>query len=358
MLALIIVLIVIVVLLALFLAFYLFYRSRLKTIFSIKKLTNYDDKYDLYSVDIKYHYDLDKIISHGVDTTEATEKTLAKFAFPLIPVKVDVPSFGCSCFTIRTNDDRVVMGRNYDFRYDTSGMLVNCHPKNGYKSIAFASLNNIGFNEVKDRNSKMASLITPFVCLDGINEKGLSMAILTLDSKPTMHNTGKEKIGTGFMLRAVLDNAATVDEAIELFKKYDMAASNGRDYHFIVSDAKGNSVAIEYDPEKEDRPMVVTPTRSITNFFIMHIDKVLPSQKNGIYGHGKERYDKIEKVLIDNEGKYNNEVGWEALMAAAQEPGADVTSNTQWSILFDNTNKSAEISLRRRFNDKYTFYVN
>ena len=37
--------------------------------------------------------------------------------------------------------------------------------------------------------------------------------------------------------------------------------------------------------------MVATPIRSITNFFGLYKDKVLPNQKNGIYGHGKERYD-------------------------------------------------------------------
>lgn len=35
------------------------------------------------------------------------------------------------------------MGRNYDFRKNTSAMLVYSSPKNYYKSIAIAALNNV-----------------------------------------------------------------------------------------------------------------------------------------------------------------------------------------------------------------------
>ena len=38
------------------------------------------------------------------------------------------------------------MGRNYDFKNDTSAMLVYCTPKDGYASVAFAALDNINAN--------------------------------------------------------------------------------------------------------------------------------------------------------------------------------------------------------------------
>lgn len=43
---------------------------------------------------------------------------------------------------------------------------------------------------------------------------------------------------------------------------------------------------------------------------------------------------------------------WEALKAAAQKPFAEhITSNTQWSIVYDDTNLTAEIVLCRNWND-------
>lgn len=115
---------------------------------------------------------------------------------------------------------------------------------------------------------------------------------------------------------------------------------------------------VEFDCDKDWRPMVVTPTRSVTNFFVMYKDKVLPFQRNGEYGHGRERYDAIEDILSahENEALSNKQVAWEALRASSQEPKeGDVTSNTQWSIVYDNQNFSGEVSIRRNWDVVYRF---
>ena len=198
---------------------------------------------------------------------------------------------------------------------------------------------------------KLATLTAPFICLDGMNEKGVSIAVLTLDSEPVHQNTGKPVIGTTLAIRLILDRAASTAEAVELLQQYDMFASSGRDYHFYITDSTGDGRVIEYDCESETRKMVATPVRSVTNFFALYEDQVLPNQRNGIYGHGKERYDKME-ALFDYEEVYTKDAAWEALKAAAQEPSADdITSNTQWSILYDDTNLTAEIILRRNWDD-------
>ena len=52
-------------------------------------------------------------------------------------VHIKAPDFGCSAFTLQEADGNVLMGRNYDFKRDTSAMLVYCEPKSGYKSRGF-----------------------------------------------------------------------------------------------------------------------------------------------------------------------------------------------------------------------------
>lgn len=190
------------------------------------------------------------------------------------------------------------MGRNYDFKNDTSAMLVYCTPKDGYKSVGFAALDNVSAN-VPDESlkKKLTALTAPFICLDGMNEKGVSIAVLTLDSEPVFQNTGKPVIATTLAIRLVLDHAASTEEVIELLRGYDMFASSGRDYHFYITDASGDSRVVEYDCESDTRELVATPIRTITNFYGLYIDKVLPNQRNGIYGHGQERYDAVEEVL-------------------------------------------------------------
>ncbi len=327
------------------------YTGRFQTIRTIEKVTDYEE-YNLYRMDVKYEYDLDRLIEYGITDDQSLVDAIVEEALPILPVQIDVPDFGCSAFTLQEADGDILMGRNYDFRRDTSAMLVYCEPEDGYKSVGFAALDNISANTPEESmKKKLATLTAPFICLDGMNEKGVSIAVLTLDSEPVHQNTGKPVIGTTLAIRLILDRAASTAEAVELLQQYDMFASSGRDYHFYITDSTGDGRVIEYDCESENRELVATPVRSVTNFFALYEDQVLPNQRNGIYGHGKERYDKME-ALFDYEEVYTKDVAWEALKAAAQEPSADdITSNTQWSILYDDTNLTAEIILRRNWDD-------
>ena len=327
------------------------YTGRFQTIRTIEKVTDYED-YNLYCMDVKYDYDLDRVIEYGITDDQSLVDAIVEEAIPMLPVHIRVPDFGCSAFTLQEADGDILMGRNYDFRRDTSAMLVYCEPENGYKSVGFAAMDNISVNNPKESmKKKLATLTAPFICLDGMNEKGVSIAVLTLDSEPVHQNTGKPVIGTTLAIRLILDRAASTAEAVELLQQYDMFASGGRDYHFYITDSTGDGRVIEYDCESETRELVATPVRSVTNFFALYKDQVLPDQRNGIYGHGKERYDKME-ALFDYEEIYTKDVAWEALKAAAQEPSAeDITSNTQWSIVYDDTNLTAEIILRRNWED-------
>lgn len=329
------------------------YFTRIQTIGSIEQLTDYEDGYNLYRMDVKYDYSIENVINRGIEDDQMMIDSMIKEVLPLLPVTIKVPNFGCTSFSLTDMDGDVHMGRNYDFKRDTSAMLVYCTPKDGYKSVAVAALDNVSAN-VPDENikKKLASLAAPFICLDGINEKGVSISVLTLDSEPVRQNTGKPVISTTLAIRLVLDRAATTEEAVELLRSYDMYSASGRDYHFYITDASGDGRVVEYDCESETRELVATPTEAVTNFFILYKEKALPNQKNGIYGHGRERYDAVMKVLEEEKGNYTNDTVWTAMKSAAQNPNpVDVTSNTQWSVSYNNTDLTAEIVIRRNWED-------
>ena len=333
-------------------AFGVLYAGRIKTMSSIQKITDYSDGYNLYRMNVDYDYQLDDIIKRGITDDQSMIDAILAEALPLLPVKIKAPKFGCTAFTLTDENGQTHMGCNYDFKRDTSAMLVYCTPKNGYKSVAFAAMDNVSAN-VPDENlkKKLASLTAPFICLDGMNEKGVSIAVLTLDSTPVHHDTGKPTIATTLAIRLVLDRAATTQEAVDLLRGYDMFASSGRDYHFYITDASGDGRAVEYDCDSPTRELVDTKIEAITNFYAIYKEKVLPNQKNGIYGHGRERYDAVMEVL-ETQSPYTDATVWEALKASSQDPNpVDITSNTQWSINFNNTARTAAIALRRNWQD-------
>jgi choloylglycine hydrolase len=136
-----------------------------------------------------------------------------------------------------------------------------------------------------------------------------------------------------------------------------MFAVGGSDYHFYVADSSGDARVIEYDCESDTRELVDTPVRTTTNFYQLYFDRVLPNQRNGIYGHGKERYERIEEILTANESNLTKATAWEALSAAQQDGNNEKKSKTQWSAVYDNTQLTAEISIRRNWEDITTYHL-
>lgn len=79
---------------------------------------------------------------------------------------------------------------------------------------------------------KIITLAAPYAPLDGVNEKGLAVAVLRIGDEPTNQDTGRTDITTTTAIRLMLDKAANVDEALELLAQYDMHSSAGSCYHF------------------------------------------------------------------------------------------------------------------------------
>lgn len=194
--------------------------------------------------------------------------------------------------------------------------------------------------------------------------RSVYVAYYLYDYISSSHETDIDRVLQTMLLDQIiakLDKIIAQQEEIILnqrmqLAKQDAFASSGRDYHFYITDASGDGRVLEYDCNDPARPLTVTPSRSVTNFFVMYKDNVLPNQRNGVYGHGRERYDAIEEILDANAGSIDREIAWQALQAASQAPNPkDVTSNTQWSILYDNTALTAEAVIRRDWNTKTSY---
>lgn len=345
----------------------------IRTMDTIENITNYNSKYNLYSMRIMYDYSIDNVIRNFTDLirldkfecgSEGNEEKFMEAAMASIMAEVPVDMlkgfglqpFGCSSFTLDMSTDNgrfVGMGRNYDFSIDTSAMMVYCQPKDGYKSIGFAALDNVGVtNPLLKTDNQKQTLYAPFICLDGMNEEGVSIAVLVVNGEPVCQfDTKKSDIFTSLAIRLVLDRAASTDEAVKLLDKYNMIAIGGRDYHFYISDTKGDGRVVEYNYKNPDiMETVVTPAEAVTNFYMFDDEH---------YGHGYDRYITIRKVF-DEAGKNKDykETAWMALKGTSQMPvEGDITSNTQWSILFNNSDLTLEIVFRRNWEDVYKFSV-
>lgn len=236
-------------------------------------------------------------------------------------------------------------------------MMCYCHPKDGYSSVCFSALSNLGMNDPFESETTMAAmLVAPLIPLDGMNEKGLAIAVLTLPSEPTRQRNGKPVLPTPVLIRLVPDRCASTQEAVDLIAGYDCMATSGRDYHYYITDASGDGRVVEWDCEQEDRPMVVTPLRTITNYFAKYEDIVISVQQNGMYGQDKERRDRVEAAIEAAGDATEKETAWQAVQAASTAPNPEsIISNTQWSVVYNITDLAHEFILHRHWEDRFAF---
>ncbi len=333
------------------------YASRLRSVRSLDCVME-EGGFGVYDMRIDYPYDIDRVISRGIFDDESLSEAIVAEALPFLPAHIGTSHFGCSAASFADGQGNVFMLRNYDYKDDTSALLVHCAPKHGYRSVGTVALNKIGACNLRKMKKRLACLTAPFICLDGMNEKGVSIAVLTLDSEPVFQQTGKPVIVPTIAIRLVLDRAASTAEAVELMRGYDMLASAGRDYHYYISDASGDGRVVEYDCDSPSRELVATPVRTVTNFYELYRDRARGPRDEQVdesrkrYGHGKDRYERIEEILSRDEAarRLSKLSAWEALEASSQLPNpGDATSNTQWSIVYNLRAKTAEMALRRDF---------
>ena len=304
--------------------------ERLRTIRNIRQIEG-----DLYRVDYYANYKLEKLLTQGVKDVDDLLKFVSKELFFGYPIKVnenllDDELSACTAFVATTPEGEKIVGRNFDYA-QTGAMLVYTRPKNAYASYSMICLAHLAMCEENNTMpnrliGKIMALTCPFACVDGLNEKGLSVSVLLLDAEPTAQDTGKTPITTTVAVRMLLDKCATTDEAVKELEKYDMYSSAGAPYHFLITDANGKTVVVAWPEQK----MVVTNDIFVTNF------QLAPGKDKGV-GFGHDRYDIVKDSFEKTKGILSQADAME-LLSHVKLPQA-----TQWSIVYNKTDFSAII---------------
>lgn len=154
-----------------------------------------------------------------------------------------------------TDTGHDLMVRNMDWYPAVPGMMVATAPTDGYRSVGVAPVMTGKANATPTTDELETSAnIAPLTTMDGVNEKGLSAAILQIH-RWQAPNDGKPSISQLAVVRLLLDKAATVDEAISLLGRYDIAAYGDKyaslgGLHYALADATGAKATIEFDGGK------------------------------------------------------------------------------------------------------------
>ena len=266
-------------------------------------------------------------------------------------------NFGCTTFNATTPKGDAIFGRNYDYM-DSPAMTVWTNPEDGYASVSTVSLYFLGYGGEFLPDTLLTSLLTliaPYIPVDGMNEKGLSIGVLELETPETFQQTEKKDITTTAMIRTVLDHAATVDEAIEIFNSYDMhdLLGVGCTYHYQVADANGDTAIIEY---VNGETTVIRPdetgTLVATNFW-------LSEGVDDPDGAGHDRYETAKSMLAEKNYVVTEEEAMDILDTThiENEELHGFICSTVWSVVYNNTDRTFDICAMYDFDNVYSFSV-
>lgn len=305
--------------------------SSVKTIMTVEQVDE-----GIYQICYEKDYQLDKALAANITTEDEFLQFASKTFFLGVPLEANQDYVACSAFLTQNEEGDFIAGRNFDYS-ETDLLTIYTHPKDGYASIGMAPLAslNIGVKDGIDAMSsigKILMLASPYMCVDGINEKGLMVAVLDLNPPRIKQDTGKPKINTMIAVRMLLDRAATADEAVDLLRQYDFNSMSKMAQHIYIADAQGKSVVVEWQMNNtfgsnNGFEMYVTESQVCTNFWLCQGETT-----------GKcNRFDTLTKRLAEKPVN-SPEDAMENLDAAS-------VSWTQWSCVYDLSDFNVNVVL-------------
>ena len=256
-------------------------------------------------------------------------------------------AFGCSTISVENIDGGYYFGRNFDWN-KCDALVVLSYPENGYASFSTVNVDfirqgtGLASQYLMDEILTIAALYAP---LDGMNEKGLCISVNMIQDGDTIsQNTEKPDITTTTAIRMLLNQAADVEEALELLEQYDFHASMGYMVHLAIADSTGRSVAVEY----VDNEMNVIETPILTNFYVSE------GEKNGIgTSQSHTRFEILEQILAEKPMMDSGQVR-DALSSVSKGNFGEFES-TEWSVVFDQSALTAEYYHREDYGRRYAF---
>jgi len=159
----------------------------------------------------------------------------------------------CTRILWNDNDLAVMVGRTMDWPKSTEPILT-AFPRGMARDGGKAGPEVVVADNPARWTSKYGSLATTIYGIgtaDGINEKGLAAHLLYLNATDFgPRDASKPGLQAGLWAQYMLDNAATVAEALDLFEGIQvvMVSANGHDanVHLALEDASGDSAIIEF----------------------------------------------------------------------------------------------------------------
>lgn len=324
---------------------------------------------NIYLVDYQYDYNIDDLMAKGASSAvELLAYASSHICHNAYKFKMGEWGLGCSAYRALNTEGDYIMGRNFDYM-DAPCYIVWTHAtKDSYATVSMVDGTFMLTTDHLNPSSVMGrtqTLLAPYLCLDGMNEKGLAISILQIHADGTKQNNGKTDMFATAAIRCCLDKCATVNEAIAMFDRFDiqdtiaLGNSLGCCFHYLLTDATGDAAVIEFVNGQMNviRDSDLGDYLHVTNYYLT------PGAGDGMEAYdpeGMERFEMISEKLAENNGVLSFAESFDLLsdvhLNYRHDNGLyDIT--TLWSCVYNNTDLSMALAARMDYSKIYTFDI-
>jgi hypothetical protein len=261
----------------------------------------------------------------------------------------------------RTKDGHGILSRNFDFPTATYSQMVGAAPPADERPLA-ADPWVVELHPDTGYASLVVGIMDVMGAMDGINEAGLTVALLADNETPEPEPVGGPSVGLAEhqVVRYLLDTCATVDEAKDAL----LAAKHYYFFtpcHYVVADRTGRSFVWEHSPRR-NREVIVDQRGSDPLVCTNHLLHRWPDpdqlpDDTGPIGTAAMTYSRWRTLQTATSGgplvardDIRDQFAAVRFTAPVQE------ARTFWHALYDVSDASAEISWYLRDEDGESVY--
>jgi hypothetical protein len=249
------------------------------------------------------------------------------------------PAWGCSLFSVLQDQEAFLFGRNFDWRYSPA-LLLDYQPSHGYQSVSMVDLaylfdeEQVGELDTLPLDARVPLLDAYLLPFDGMNAAGLVIGMAAVPESGLPQNPNLEELGSLAIMRRILDEAGTVEEAIGILSAVRPSWGQGPALHYMISDRMGNSTLVEFIDGEVIFLEAQGDYQVATNF-------LQRSSTQSQSGHCW-RFDQLDDQLRDRERPLSMLAALDLLNSVSQSGGG---SSTQWSIIYNFSSGEVNISM-------------
>ena len=165
----------------------------------------------------------------------------------------------CTVFRLKANDGSIVVGRSMEFAVDLKYDAIAVPRNKTYISPAPDGKEGLSW-KTRYGYVGIGSFGMEFGTSDGMNEKGLAVGVLWFETDMKWQDVAqgetKQALAQGMVGDWILGNFASIEDVkreiqkIKVFNYTDPKTKMSLTVHFIVYDAKGGCIVIEYEDGK------------------------------------------------------------------------------------------------------------